>query len=364
MTRCAAPDGGRHRERRPGRTTSARLGSGLLTAALALAACDFPTAPPVFEPRLVIPEAGTTLSVNQLLPASVTAVGTSFRIDVAQSTVHRTLAQMCGGPCTALAGQVAPKPAFADSFTLALALPADVQSVTLTSGAVVVNLSHSFGFDVLRPHGAATNGTATVTLRNAGRVLGTATIDQPFPSGTAITRTLVLAPGSLTGTIDVTVHLNSPAGGSVRIDPGTQFAVTATPQQIDVSQAAVRVQNRQVSAAAVTLDLTGIDNAVRNRVRSGAIVLTVDNPLNVAGTLQIQFQGTAVAPKTFHVAPGRSTRRIEFSQQEIRALLGHRVTVHIAGPVTGTATGGIITVTPGQQVTVETLLDLIIATRA
>lgn len=364
MTRCAAPDGGRHRERRPGRATSARRGSALLAAALALGACDVPTAPPIFEPRLVIPETGTTLSVNQLLPASVTAAGTSFRIDVAQSTVQRTLAQMCGGPCTALAGQVAPKPAFADSFALALDLPADVQSAILASGSVVVNLTHSFGFDVLRPHGAATNGTATVTVRNAGRVLGTATIDQPFPSGTSITRTLVLAPGNLAGTIDVAVHLHSPAGGSVRIDPGTQFAITVTPQQIDVSQAAVRVQNRQVSAAAVTLDLTGIDSALRNRVRSGAIVLTVNNPLNVSGTLQIQFQGAAVAPKTFRVAPGRSTQRVEFSQQEIRALLGQRVTVNIAGPVTGTGTGGIVTVTPGQQVTVDTLLDLIIATRA
>jgi hypothetical protein len=361
MTRCGAPEHRQGHECVPAKATSARRGIAVLAAALALGACDFPTAPPIFETRFVIPESGTTLSVNQLLPTSVTPVAGAFRIAVAPVGLNRTLGQMCGAPCLNAQGQQIPKPAFTDAFALSLTMPADVQSATLSAGSVTLNMSHNFGFDPLRPAGAATNGTMTVTIRNAGRQLGSVVIDQAFPSGTTINRIVGLAAGNLTGNIEVDISVTSPAGGQVTINTASTMNISVTPGNMDVTQAAVRVQNRAVSAAAVTMDLSGVDDAVADRVRSGAIVLTMTNPLNITGTMQLQFQGAAVAPKSVQVAPGTTTQRVEFTQAELQQLLGRVVTLNISGPVTGGGAGSTVTVMPGQQVTVNTLIDLIIA---
>jgi hypothetical protein len=334
-------------------------GAAVLAAALALGACDFPTAMPIFETRLVIPEAGTTFGVDELLPGSVTVVGGSFRLAVPGASLMRTLGEMCGQPCTVFAGQQVPKPAFADTFFLTLGMPADVVSSVLTSGSAAVVISHSFGFDPLRPAGSTMDGTMTVVLRNAGRQLGTATIDQAFPSGSTVTRTVQLEPGVVTGDIEVVIGLTSPAGDPVTIDPNASLNISVVPGQLDVSQATVRVQDRQITAQTVTLDLSDIDDVLADRVRRGAIVLTIDNPFALTGTLQVQVQGAAVAPKTVQIAAGETTQRIEFTEAELKQMLGRVVTLSISGPVS--ATGGVVTVMPGQQVTITTLLDLIFA---
>src|SRR5687768_15368470 len=95
-----------------------RCTAPLLSAVLLVAACDMvPSEPPIFETRFVVPGESTTLSVNQLLPSSITVSGDNFLLALGAQTIPaRTLGQMCP-PCQAFNGQIVPKPAFSDSVT-------------------------------------------------------------------------------------------------------------------------------------------------------------------------------------------------------------------------------------------------------
>jgi hypothetical protein len=349
--------------RRPRSGTPGARGLALAMLALGVTACDFPTAPPIFESRFLIPESGTTLGVEQFLPSGVAVVGSSFRVTVSPVSLGRTLGQMCGQPCLAAAGQTVAKPAFSDLFTTSLALPADVPAGVLTGGTVTVNMSHSLGFDLLRPQGRTEDGRITITISSAGRTLGSALIDREFRSGGAgmISQSIPLAPGPIAGTITVELAVVSPAGSAVTINPESSVAMTVTTGNILAGEATVRVQNRQVATTPVVVDLTSIDDEVAERVRRGAVILNMSNPFDATGTLQLQFEGAAVAPRPVQVAPGESSQRIEFSEAEVRALMGRRVTLRISGPVSGAGQGGTMVIRPDQQARVVTLLDLILA---
>jgi hypothetical protein len=333
-----------------------------LLAALVAGACDFPTEPPIFESRFVVPHAGTTFSVDDLLPGSVHTVGSSFRVSIAPVSRSRTLEALCGAGCTSPFGFPVPKPAFTDSFVVALVMPVEVFSSTLTSGTVTVAVTHNLGFDVLHPAGRTRDGSLTMRLRSGGRPLGEIIVSGPFPSTTTMTRTVALAPGPLAGDIQMDVLIDSPAGDPVTPNNSGRLGVTLTPVQVDVSEAVVAVQNRHVAPQSMTLDLTRVDDWLGSRVRGGTLILTSHNPWNVAGTMQLQVGGAAVAPRTIQVAPGQTTQRVEFTAAELQSMLGNVLTLLISGPLS--APGGMMTVMPGQLLTIGTVLDLIFAVGA
>lgn len=340
------------------RTARARALAAL--AALVLGACDFPTEPPKFQTRFVVPGENTTLSVNQLLPSSITVVGSNFRLSIGgQAIPSRTLGQMCGTACDAFPTVfTAPKPAFIDSIPVTLNLPADVSGATLAGGSVTVSLIHTFGFDPLRPPGGA-NGSLTLRVRNGTNVLGTLTITDPFPPNTQLTRTLQLTPGAIAGPLVVTVVLNSPAGSATQpvvIDKNASLTGSVTPDAIDISSAIVAVSNKQVSVQAVAIDLTGFED-LRDRVKGGAIVINMTNPLNVTGAMTATLTGGTSGPisKPVTVAAGTTTQRIQFTEAELRSMLGRELQLTISGPVSGP--NGFATVSPGLVISISTLLD-------
>lgn len=336
---------------------------GAFAAVIALGACEFPTSAPIFESRYVIPSETTTLTVNQLLPSSITVVNNAFQLQLTPATLSRTLGQLCAA-CGAVNGQTVPYPGFTSSVGTTITIPSDVASATLSSGSVLVAIQNSFGFDALNPPGATTGGTMTITVTNAGRTLGSTIITGPFPSGTTKTASIPLAPGVLTGPIDIAIAITSPAGGAlpaqfVTINTAGQLNVTATPQVISVSSASVVVTNKQISATAVTLDLSDIDSSIGDRAVSGAIILKITNPFNVAGALQLKITGGGVnITKNITLSAGTTTQRVEFTGPELRSILGKSVLLTISGPVS--STGGNVTVTPGQVLTVDTSIDLIV----
>ena len=343
-----------------------RCTAPLLSAFLLVAACDIvPSEPPIFETRFVIPGESTTLSVNQLLPSSISVSGNNFVLALGTQTIPaRTLGQLCP-PCQAFNGQLVPKPAFSDSVTTTIAMAADVSSANITSGSVTVVLSHNFGFDPLRPPGAAATGSLTVTARNGTRVLGSTTVTDPFPNNTTLTRMIALAPGTVTGPLQVTVAINSPAGGLapanwVVVNTSAALTGTVQPNEILIGNANVVVSNDTVSAQSIVIDLTGFED-VSDRILRGALVVTMNNPLGVAGTMILTLSGGSAGPITKQVAvgAGTTTQRIDFTEAELQSLLGNNITLTIRGPVSGTAAGNVVTVTPNQQVSIATVLDLI-----
>lgn len=367
MAWCIAPGVrrvlfGMPRRSTPTGTVRSRVfAAGLL--ALSLGACDFPTEPPIFESRFVVPGENTSLSVNQLLPSSVSVAGNAFTLSLAPQSFSQKLEQMCPA-CVALNGQTAPVPGFTSTVPVTVTLPADVASAALTSGSVNVTVSQNFGFDPINPPGSATKGKVVITITNNNRVIGYDSLGTSLPSGTPVTRTIALQGGTITGPISVSVQLTTPAGG---LDPAdwrtintnSTLNVTATPANISISSATVNVASRNVSVTSVNLDLSDIDDALRDRASGGAIVLKMVNPWPVSGALQLRIQGGngVNITKTVTVAAGTTTQRITFTESEIQQMLGQNLTLTISGPVSAS---GAVTVTPNQVITVETTLDLVL----
>jgi hypothetical protein len=360
MTRCGAL--APLRERGDGRGTFA---SRLVVVAALMGAggCDIPTAPPRVESRFVIPGEAAAMRVSELLPASVTVENGNFRLQVSTATLPgRSLGEFCGSMCMMFEGLTVPKPAFTDSMAALLHMPADVGSAELASGVVTVTLSHDFGFDPIRPAGATTVGALTLTVRSDGRVVGTTTVTDPFPSGNTVERTIPLSPGTVTTGLSVTAALSSPASlVPVTIRNAARLSGSAVPGPIDISEARVIVTERPINVQAVTLDLTEIDGALSERVKSGAVVMRLNNPFDVQHTapLELRIAGPDVdVVKLVQLSPGQTTQRVEFTREQIRSLLGHSVTMLLTGRIAGT--NGPVRVQPHDEVKVQTTLDLVI----
>jgi hypothetical protein len=333
------------------------------SALLLLAACDIPTVVPKLETKLLLPVEATAVGVAALLPSSVQVVDARFRFTTAATAMApRSLGSMCGTPCVAVQGLTVAKPAFSDSGTAVLSLPVDVTGATLSGGALDIAVTHNLGFDVLRPSGATQQGTLRIIARNSGRVIGTTTIDEAFPSGTTLQRTLAVAPGDVTGDVVVSIVLQSPAGGSaagdrVRIDTNASLSASLAPATIDASSARVLVQQKQVSIDDVAVDLSAIDDGTSRRVQAGTAVLTIDNPFAVAGTLDVRLVRPGfILTKPVPLAAGHNSARIPLNIDEIRALLGHTLTMSARGPVSSGS--GAVSVQPGQKIGIATSIEL------
>ena len=344
---------------------SAVLGA-LLT--LGLAACEFPTELPKWDTTWVVPAENTTISVAKLLPSTIGTAsdGSSFVLSLQPVTVSRTLGEICGAICTAANGLTVPKPAFETEFGSSISLPADVVSAQITGGTVLIELTHDFPFDPIRPSAAA-RGYIVVTATSGSTVLAKDSIageNTAFAPGTTLNRTLALAPATVSGPITIDITVNSPAGDPVTIDTSDRLSLTATPTEIHVSQAQVRVANRTIDATEVELDLGDIDESVTEKVKAGALLLTLSNPFAVTGdlALTITAAGTTIT-KTVALAQGASTARVEFNEQEIQSILAASpVRLSVSGAICGSAPCT-TTVTPTQNVTIGSQLELTVGAK-
>lgn len=334
--------------------------------ALGLAACDFPTELPKWDTTWVIPGDVTTIGVSTLLPASISTSGSNFVLSLPAVSITQTLGQLCGAVCTnpLVQGQTIPKPAFDFSSSSSIALPSDVNAVTLAGGTLAVSLAHDFSFDPIRPSANA-YGFILLTATSNGVTLARDSIagqDQPFAPGSTITRSVALAASStVSGPITVTLRVFSPAGGSATVDSNDRLEVSVIPTQVQVSQAVIPVNNRTVTAGSVELDLgeEGLDETLTDRTRAGALLLAVANPFaGTSGTLSVVIHANgSTIHKSVTLAAGTTTARVEFNQEEIRTILGSgTVTLNVSGTVSGPAAG--VTVTPTQVVTISSRLEL------
>lgn len=325
---------------------------------LTLAGCEFPTELPKWNTTWIVPGETTTISVNDLLPASVTASGNTFAAVLQPSSFSRTLGEMCGTVCTLASGLTLPKPAFTTTFQTSFALPSDVVSATLASGQLQFQLFQDFGFDPIRPS-AMTRGTITLTLSTpAGQIAQDVISGQStaFPSGSTLTRTIPVNPATVTGPLTLRVEIDSPAGDPARIDPNSRL--TFTPQ-VRLSEAVVRVNNRTLNGERVELELD-VDRELTDRAVGGALLLDVENPFQVTGNLRLTLEGPGTRiEKTVTLRPGNNPARVDFSEQEIRSILSDdSIDLRVSGTVS--APSGGVTIRPGQVVTIRSRLELIL----
>lgn len=334
-----------------------------------LAGCDIPTSlpeAPILDVKWVVPSQSTSITVANLIPGNVSIApdGSGFLITPSPSMtqVTRTLAQECPA-CAAANGLVVPKPAFVGTASMSTQLPTDFSSATLVAGNLQVVVNNGFNFDPLRPSAAAGSppGVAVIVVANGTTVVGRDSVNgatTALPAGGSITRNIALG-GLLTGgtPLSITVTVNSPAGDPVLMDASRPIVVAATSTGLKVASANIIVAGKSVSSSS-TIDLTKVDSTITNRVRGGALLLTVANPFTITGTLTVQLApaGTAPITKTVQLGTGSTARRVEFTEAELRRLLGRTVTVSYTGTVN--STGGPVLVTPQAAVLVTTRLEL------
>jgi hypothetical protein len=356
----------------PRRTSGASAARRLALVTLGvLAACDIPTSAPNWETRWVVRAEDASIPVSSLLPGQVAEVGGEFEIAVRGGAISRSLGDLCSA-CAVFNGMVAPKPAFTTTLRSEVAFPVDLDSLILTRGTIQVRVANGFGFDPIRPASApgSARGQMTITFRNGETILGTHTIDgttTAFASGTTLLETVTFAgaglPRTIGGTVGLEVTITSPAGDPVAINTAQSISVEAADASVGASAAMVRVQSRSVAAEPVSLDLSGLDAELTDRVQRGSLLLDMDNPFAVGGSLTATLTAPGVSlVRPLAIAPGVSQARLEFSGAELRSLFGPaHITLTVTGPLSASP-GGLVTVRPGQQLLATGRLELFVST--
>ena len=328
-----------------------RMAFAVAAGCLLLAGCEYPTEPPILEQRWIIPIEETTLSVEQLLPAGVAVSGSNFSVSIDPFVTNQTLASSCAG-CVALNGLTVPAPPFTTSFSASEDLPAGVTAAMISSASIEIQIANGFSFDPI-----AGGGTLTVTISDGqgGAELGQVVIDgatEAMTAGGTLTRTISIASKSIGTTFFASVDVVSKGGQVSLIDTSDQITVTATTTSLLVSSATVNVTGQSVEFDAEPLDVEDIDSQLIDRIQEASLVLDIVNPFGISVSATIVIGPTS---KTLSIdASAASSTSITYTNDELRMWLG-QPDITFSG--SGTASGGSITVTPGQEMTIQVTLD-------
>jgi hypothetical protein len=319
-----------------------------------LAACDIPTDVPILEQRWVIPVEESSLGVDELLPSGVSVAGNNFSVSVDPVSAGESLGALCPS-CLDSGGLSVPVPPFSGSFSSSSSLPADVVGAVISGATVQIVVQNGFAFDPL-----AGGGTVTVTLNDGpgGRQLGQVVLHgttDALPGGATTSRALTIAPGSVGTSLVATAAVTTTGGQLAPLDRSHRISVTATTTSMLLSSATVNVSGRAVQIDPVDLDVEGIDGAVTDRIQSGSLLLDIVNPFGVSVTGNVVIGSVT---KSFTVpASGTSRVTLGYSGDELRSFLG-KPNVTFTG--SGTASGGNVTITPAQTMTLKATLDITI----
>jgi len=142
-----------------------------------------------------------------------------------------------------------------------------------------------------------------------------------------------------------------------------QIQVSATPQDLEVTSAVVRVDGRSFDLIDTELDVQDLDEGFVERVQSGAFLMEIDNPWSLGANLELTLRGpTLGSPIVKNLSvPGApsSSVRVEFTRDELQSFLGQPGVTLTGGGTVAPGTGA-VTVTPHQALIVETRLDLVL----
>lgn len=330
-----------------------------------LVACDFPTESPLWDQTWVVPVESIVVRATDLLPegVDVNEDTTAFTAETPEATIRVTLAEVCT-QCLLLNGLRTRKPEFGDTVTTETTLPSELVSATLAGGAFDVVVGHNLNFDPLRPSSdpAAPRGYLVFRFSSNGTVVAYDSIsgdDTAFPGGTTLTPDVPVRPVEVSSSIVLDVYVYSPEGDSVTVEALDTAGLTLRPSIVEISQVTVEASSTTIDPVRTTMDFSGVDSTAIEHVQSGALLVDVDNPWNVTGTLDVILDPPDPAiERSLTLRPGTYQDRLEFSASEQRALLD-------AGVVGVEATGsfgstGPIVVTPAQALVVDGNLELVV----
>lgn len=346
---------------------------GLTTLVLATA-CDVPTSVPNWDMTWNLPASSTTIPVSSFLPntVSLTPSGSAFQATINAVFITRTLAQDCP---VCLTGVTAPKPAYTASVTSSAAsLPANVTLATLLTDTVFVTIVNRYQFDPINPGGGAA-GSMTFVVSSGAATLGTLTLTGPtsaIPANGATTTVKIPVTGTVSSAgVSIRIDVTSPQGSTITLSNTANQQITYTARiggsaqgPVIASSASVSLTNQVVrpSPAEYKIDFGSADKA-----DSALVFLTLNNPFNVSGTLNVNFLGCGDGNGNFFdscpnfiilvsrqvpIASGTTSVTLRFGTPGAKALLNAKQ-ISFGGNVSGTTP-----ITPSQVVGVSTRFQL------
>ena len=322
---------------------------------------------PRWEQTWVVPGDTIALSAADLMPTSVglNADSTAFVATTASTALVLSLAEMCES-CATADGTTVPKPEFQDTVQMTVSLPGNLVSASVTGGSLNAALAHNLSFDPLRPNTdpSSPRGYLVIRVTSDGTLMAFDSIsgqDEAFPAGTTLVPDLPVQPAQVAGGMTVEIVVYSPQGDPVSIDASDTVGISLPPSTLEVSEATINASSVTIQpVTAATLDVSGVDSAMVERIRSGAFRLDVSNPLDVAGTLDMELLGTTLTvQKSLTVTQGAYQDRVDFTGEELRAILGGDA-VDVVASGTVSAPGGTLTVTPSQRLVMDSDFELVI----
>jgi len=346
-------------------SATGRFALGVLFATLAAYGCDIPTDIPIIESRWIVPAEETRFGVDELLPGevSISPDSTTFIVDFDSVAFASSLADLCT-LCAAAHGFTVPKPPFSGTVESSVDFPSEVYQVTVVSGQVVLEVENLLGFDPIRP---SADSIGTITLRVTdtadGDVLAELVLSgatTAFPSGTTLSRNLALAASEVNGGLLASVILDSPLGDPVTVDTTAMLDIVATPSNVRVSDVSIDVSGEAVTFDPVDLDVDVGDDLIQD-ITGGAFILNVTNPFGVAADFDLTIDGpTMPAPivrnDSISTDP-ESTVIMTFTAEELQSFLGEPGVV-LTGGATVSATAGIVSVSPGEELILDADFDV------
>lgn len=337
------------------------LGAG----AVLLVACDVPTETPRLEQEWQVTVDSVGIGVGDFLPAAIrfNADSTALLLDYDGASASASLAEMCGAGCSGIPGATIPaKPAFQDTLTAVTTLAADLVSARVAAAPVDVELTHTLEFDPLSPAGASEHGFIVVRGTSGGVVVAEDSIDGasvPFTSADTLRLELDVEPVDITNTVHVEVIVYSPAGGATTVDADDALRVRVAPGTLVLSSVTVAVGTRSFGPETETLELN-VDPTVVDHIQSGGLILDIENPLSVAGSMTLDFDlGTRTIRKTVQFVEGSQEVRVDFSTDELHSLLA-TPEVRIVANGTATSSDGTVTIEPSDRIVVRIQVEAVL----
>jgi len=358
----------------------------LLGLTCGIAACDVASfiqdPKPILEQTWSVPAESASVSVASILPPGVGIYSTpassppdssAFQVTVSSVNFTRVLGADCA-PCVPLNGTTAIKPNFVIATGATTNMPADVVSGALLGGLVTIQVSHNFSFDPLRPKSnapastdPAQQGKMVIVVRSGSLVVGRDSVmgvTTAFPQGVVLTLPIPLQTGNITGTLSVDLTLTSPPSDNpVPMNSNAILSAATAVPDLRIGQVRMNVVNRTMtSVPGDSIELSGLDESITKHVVSAALEMTITNPFNVAGNVNVAF-GYAPAQsitKSVSMPTGvAQIRSVTLDSAEMSTLLdsGEKIALSMSGSVNSVAP---FDVTPKQVIRISNRLIMVV----
>lgn len=246
---------------------------GTVSAFAFAAACDLPTSVPRFTTEWVIPAAGDSLGVSDLLPTGFRVTPSGFVLDSLVSTQTVRLGDVCE-LCTCFSGPIPAVDLTPQSWRVPV--PGGLSRAVLDAGSARILIRNQAGFDLL-DDGDGNRGFVLIRLKDllTRETLDSVSISQPLPPGDSLELNIDLSGLELTPfmVVELSGRIPGTSCDGVELDPDIGIEVEVRLENVLASSVEAVLSDAQVALAG---RIVVLPSALANRLRPGEAELIVE----------------------------------------------------------------------------------------